>query len=87
MADKRIVLYVDEGLHRQVKGTAAREGMTMKGAVTDALNMWLDKILNRQADAKKGVIPLSEKNPETFAAALDFLRSFQGDEAKWAKKS
>ena len=52
-----------------------KEGKTMKEAVTNALNDWLDKMLDRQAEAKKGVIPLSEKNPETCAAALDFLRS------------
>jgi len=41
MADKRIVFYADESLHRKIKVIAAKYGITMKEVLTQALDLWL----------------------------------------------
>ena len=78
MTDKRIVLYTDPSLHRKFKSAAAIQGMSIKDAVNQALNDWLDKmdyIESGEIISGTGTRGRAARNPEKFLADVAELRN------------
>jgi len=67
---------IDQTLKREFKSRASKEGISIKDAMKEAVEMWLDKKQAQEEAAIKsgtGTIGRYKKNSEKFAADLEAL--------------